>query len=292
MTEPTGHREQPASERLASEQLAGVQQESAPGAGIDTSVASIARTYDYLLGGKDHYEADREAARAMMVAVPETPLLAQANRAFLRRAVRFLVEEAGIRQIIDIGSGLPTAGNVHEIAGSISSDVHVLYTDSDPTVLAHGRALLAADDVTGLIHGDLREPDAIFDHPETRALIDHEQPFAVLLGGILMHLDDTDAPESVAARIRERLPSGGYLMASNTCDTGEPRARELASAFAEAGMGSNCFRPREEQLRYFDGLEWVSPGLVPNNKWRPDSDFPDPANPAHALHIGGIGRMP
>ena len=259
---------------------------------IDTSVPSIARVYDYLLGGKDHYEADRQSCRTMLEAVPETPLLAKANRAFLRRAVRYLVGEAGVRQLVDIGSGLPTAGNVHEVAQRIDPEVRVLYTDNDPIVLAHGRASLPADETTGLIHADLRDPDAIFDDPETRRLIDPDQPFAVLLGGILMHLEAEEDPDGVAARIRDRLPSGGYLMASNTCDTGEPHARDLARAFAEGGMGSNCFRTREQQLHYFDGLELIEPGLVPNNQWRPDEDFPDPQNPAHALHIGAIGRKP
>lgn len=259
---------------------------------IDTSVPSIARVYDHLLGGKDNYEVDREAARAMIEAVPETPLLAQANRAFLRRAVRYLVAEAGIRQIVDIGSGLPTAGNVHEIAQRWAPDVRVLYTDNDPIVLAHGRALLATDDNTSLVQGDVREPEAIFDHAETRRLIDPQRPFAVLLGGILMHLEVEEDPDGVAARIRERLPSGGYLMVSNTCDTGDERARELARAFADNGMGSNCFRTREAQLGYFAGLDLVDPGLVPNNEWDPEDDFPDPANPVHALHIGGIARKP
>ena len=282
MSEPGGHLDR----------LLGAQREPVPDVEVDTGVASIARTYDYLLGGKDHDEVDRQAARAMMVAVPEAPLLARANRAFLRRAVRHLVEDAGIRQIVDIGSGLPTAGNVHEVAQRAAPDVRVLYADCDPLVLAHGRALLATDGATRLVQGDLRDPDAIFDHPVTRDLLDLEQPFAVLLGGVLMHLDDSDAPEGVAAGIRRRLPSGGYLMVSNTCDTGDPRARELARAFAEAGMGEHCFRTREKQLSYFDGLELVSPGLVPNNKWRTDVDFPEPDNPAHARHIGGIGRKP
>ncbi|QUH02403.1 SAM-dependent methyltransferase [Saccharopolyspora erythraea] len=259
---------------------------------VDTDEVSIARVYDYCLDGKDNFAVDRAAAQAMIEVVPETPLLAKANRCFLRAAVRHLVGEAGIRQILDIGSGLPTAGNVHEIAQEAASDVRVVYVDNDPIVLAHGRALLATDTRTAVIQGDLREADAVFDHPETRQLIDTTEPFAVLLGGILMHLEDEEDPEGVAAGIRDRLPAGGYLLVSNTCDTGEPRARELAKAFAENGMGNRCFRTWEEQIRYFDGLELVEPGLVPNNRWRPGPDVPDPDNPAHALHIGGLGRKP
>jgi hypothetical protein len=154
-------------------------------------------------------------------------------------------------------------------------------------VLAHGRALLANYSSTTVINADLREPDTIFGHPETQRLINGTEPFAVLLGGILMHLEDEEDPEGVAASIRNRLPSGGFLLASNTCDTGEPRARELARVFAENGMGTRCFRIWDEQIRYFDGLDLVEPGLVPNNKWRPGSDVPAPENPAHAMHIGG-----
>ena len=257
---------------------------------IDTDRASVGHVYDYLLGGTENYAVDREAGDALIAAMPDTPLLAKANRAFVRQAVRFLVGRAGIRQIIDIGSGLPTAGNVHDVAHEIDPAVRVVYVDNDPTVLVHGGPLLSAHVGTTLIEGDVRDPDAIFDHPETRRLIDFSEPFAVLLGGILMHLDDEDDPEGVAARIRDRLPSGRYLLVSNTCDTGEPRVRELIRAAAEWGLGSRCFRTWDEQIRSFDGLELIAPGLVPNNVWRPGLEMPDPDDMAHALHIGGIAR--
>ncbi|WP_344679218.1 SAM-dependent methyltransferase [Saccharopolyspora taberi] len=257
---------------------------------VNTDEVSIARVYDFCLGGKDNFAVDRAAAQAMMEVVPETPLLAQVNRCFLRQAVRYLAGEAGIDQIIDIGSGLPTAGNVHEIAQEKNPDARVVYVDNDPVVLAHARALLATDANTTVISADLREPDVIFGHPETRRLIDTSRPFAILLGGILMHLEDEEDPEGIAANLRDRLPAGGHLLVSNTCDTGEPRAAELARVFAENGMGTRCFRTWDEQIRYFDGLELVEPGLVPNNEWRPAGDVPDPDNPAHALHIGGLGR--
>lgn len=259
---------------------------------VNTDEVSIARLYDFCLGGKDNYAVDRAAVHAMTEVVPEMPLLAVANRYFIRQAVRYLVAEAGIRQIVDIGSGLPTAGNVHEIAQAIDPGVRVVYVDNDPIVLAHARALLATDSSTTVIKADLREPDVIFEHPETRRLIDPDEPFAVLLGGILMHLEDEEDPEGIAAAIRERLPSGGYLLVSNTCDTGESRARELNRVFAESGLGSRCFRTWEEQIRYFDGLELVEPGLVPNNQWRPGPDVPDPDSPTHAMHIGGVARKP
>ncbi|RKT82690.1 S-adenosyl methyltransferase [Saccharopolyspora antimicrobica] len=257
---------------------------------INTEKVSIARIYDYSLGGKDNFAVDRAAAAAMMEVVPEAMLLAKANRYFLRQAVRYLVGEAGIRQIVDIGSGLPTVGNVHEIAQDIAPETRVVYVDNDPIVLAHSRALLASNDRTTFLNADLREPDAIFGHPDTVRLIDQSQPFAVLLGGILMHLEDEEDPEGVAADLRDRLPSGGFLMVSNTCDNGEPRAMELSRVFAESGMGSRCFRSWDEQIRYFDGLELVEPGLVPHNQWRAGPDIPEPDSPAHSMHIGGIGR--
>jgi hypothetical protein len=260
--------------------------------GIDTNTPAISRVYDYLLGGKHNYAVDREASQAMIDAVAETPLLARANRSFVRRAVQFLVGEAGIKQIVDIGSGLPTAGNVHEIAQAIEPAVRVAYVDKDPIVLAYGRALLATDDNTTVITADLRDPDGIFEDAEVRRLIDTNEPFAVLLGGVMMHLEDHEDPAGVAARIRDHLPSGGYLMHCGCADPGDPRAKELNRIFAETHMGSRCFRPVEEQLVFFDGLELVEPGFVPANKWRANPDFPDPGNPAHAMLVAGIGRKP
>ena len=259
---------------------------------LNTNTPSIARAYDYLLGGKDNFAVDRTASEAMKAAAPEVTLLAEANRAFIRQVVRYLVGTAGIRQIIDIGSGLPTAGNVHEIAQEIAPETRVVYVDNDPIVLAHGRALLATNDNTAVMTADLRAADDIFGSAQTQRLIDETEPFAVLLGGILMHVDDEEDPEAIAAGIRDRLPPGGYLMVSNTCDTGETRAHELSRAFADNNMGNRCFRTWQEQIRYFDGLELVEPGLVANNRWRPGAYMPDPNNPAHALHIGGLGRKP
>lgn len=261
-------------------------------ADIDTNTPAISRVYDYLLGGKHNYDVDRAACQAMIDAVKETPLLAKANRAFVRRAVEYLVGEAGITQIVDIGSGLPTAGNVHEIAQAIEPAVRVIYVDKDPIVLAYGRALLSTDDNTAVITADLRDPDGIFENAEVRRLIDPTEPFAVLLGGVMMHLEDEEDPVGVTARIRAHLPSGGYLMHCGCADPGDPRAKELNRIFNETHMGSRCFRPVEEQLAYFDGLELIEPGFVTASTWRPNPDFPDPDNPAHAMLVAGIGRKP
>ena len=259
--------------------------------GVDVSKPSVARVYDYVLGGKDHFEVDRRAAESFLRVLPESPLLARDNRDFLRRGVRYLIAEAGIRQIIDIGSGLPTAGNVHELAHELDPSVRVVYVDNDPIVLAHGRALLADNKRTTVITADIRMPDSIFDHPTTGQFIDAREPFAVLAAGILHHLSDEEKPEQVAAAIRKRLPAGGYLLVANFLDAGETRARELERGFLEGGLGTGRFRTLDEQLRYFDGLDMVEPGFVYANDWRPD--LRTPANsPVRTLYAGGIGRKP
>ncbi len=259
--------------------------------GIDPNIPSIARVYDYVLGGKDHYEPDRRAAQSMMDVLPETPLMARDNRLFLQRAVRYLIAEAGIRQIIDIGSGLPTAGNVHEIAHEIDPEVRVVYVDNDPIVLAHGRALLATNPNTTVIVADLRRPDPIFDDPATRDFIDLSEPFAILTASILQHLADDEDPEGVAGGLIDRLPSGGYLLSANFLSGDDPRAPRIERAFLEGGLGTGRFRTREEQLRYFDGLELVDPGFVYANDWRPDDDTPTDS-PVHTLYAGGVARKP
>lgn len=259
--------------------------------GIDPNVPSIARVYDYVLGGKDHYEPDRRAAQSFIDVIPDSPLIARDNRLFLRRAVRYLVAEAGIRQIIDIGSGLPTAGNVHEIAHDVDPAVQVVYVDNDPIVLAHGRALLATNPNTTVIVADLHRPDSIFDDPTTREFIDLAEPFAVLTGGILHHLADDEDPEGIARALVDRLPSGGYFLTTNFLSGDDPRAPDIERAFLEGGLGTGRFRTREEQLRYFDGLELVDPGFVHANEWRPDDDTPTDS-PVHALYAGGVARKP
>ncbi len=256
---------------------------------VDTSKPSIARVYDYVLGGKDNFAVDRAAAQAFLRVVPETALMARDNRSFLRRAVRFLVGEAGIRQIIDIGSGLPTKGNVHEIAHQVDPATRVVYVDIDPIVLSHCRALLGDNDTSTVITADLRDPNTIFDHPTTRGYIDDSEPLAVLVSGILHHLHDDEDPVGVSAAITARLPAGSYLVATNFTDSGERRARDLERAFIEGGLGTGRFRTLDEQLRYFDGLELVDPGLVPVNDWRRDADTASDS-PVHHLYSGGIGK--
>ncbi|WP_308258906.1 SAM-dependent methyltransferase [Pseudonocardia sp. H11422] len=262
-----------------------------PGAApeVDLTKPSIARVYDFVLGGKQHFEADRRAANGFINALPEAPQIAKDNRNFLRRGVRYLVAEAGIRQIVDIGSGLPTEGNVHEIAHAIDPSVRVVYVDIDPVVLAHGRALLGDNDTTAVITADLRDPESIFGDPAARRLIDPTQPFAILTAGILHHLSDDEDPYGVADALKQRLPVGGHLLVTNFLDDDEPRAQRLERGFIDGGLGTGRFRTWAEQRRFFGGLEMVEPGLVYANDWRPDELTPT-GSPVHTLYAGGIGH--
>jgi hypothetical protein len=255
---------------------------------VDLGTPSIARLYDYVLGGKEHFEVDRRAADALYQAVPETSQLAKDNRNHLRRAVQWLVREAGIRQIVDLGSGLPTVGNVHELAQAVDPDVHVVYVDNDPLVLAHGRALLSDETSTTVITADVREPETIFADPRTAELIDLRRPFAVIAASILHHLDDDEAYD-VAARIRAQLHPGCYVLISNFLDDDEPRAKELERAFLEGGLGTGRFRTWAEQRRFYEGLEMVEPGLVYANDWRPDDLTPTESR-VHTLYAAGVAR--
>lgn len=260
--------------------------------GVDLSVPSIARVYDYVLGGKDNFPSDRDASQAFLNVVPDTPLLARDNRSFLRRAVQFLVRDAGIEQIIDIGSGLPTVGNVHQIAQEADPGVRVVYVDIDPIVLVHGRALLAQNANTTVIVADLLDPASIFEHADTRRLIDTSKPLAVLMASILHHLADDQDPVGVAGQIKQLLPSGSYLLAANFYDDeDDARAPALERAFLDGGLGTGRFRRFAEQIRVFDGLELVEPGLVYANDWRPDLHTP-PDSPVRTLYAAGVARKP
>ncbi|MHA6626841.1 SAM-dependent methyltransferase [Pseudonocardia sichuanensis] len=263
---------------------------AAPPPDVDLGTPSIARLYDYVLGGKEHFEVDRRAADALYEAVPETSQLAKDNRNHLRRAVQWLVREAGIRQIVDLGSGLPTVGNVHELAQAVDPGVHVVYVDNDPLVLAHGRALLSDETTTTVITADVREPETIFADPRTAELIDLQQPYAVIAASILHHLDD-DVAYDVAARIRTQLHSGCYVLISNFLDDDEPRAKELERAFLEGGLGTGRFRTWAEQRRFYEGLEMVEPGLVYANDWKPDHLTPTESR-VHTLYAAGVARKP
>ena len=270
---------------------------------IDTSVPSIARVYDFMLGGKDNFSVDRQVAKMALEIAPDAPMTAGANRAFLQRAVRFLTEEAGIRQFLDLGSGLPTQGNVHEVAQQYASDSHVVYVDTDPIVLAHGRALLAADGTTTVVQADIREPEAILNNPEVREFIDFDRPVGLLLFAILHHLNDEEEPAGILRRLVDALPSGSYVVLSHFHNPGteHPKVAEQSAAaeklFNER-LGTGRWRTREEILAYFHGLELLEPGLVATPLWRPSPADAQQVgrelalNPIHYSFVGGVARKP
>jgi hypothetical protein len=262
---------------------------------INTSVPNPARIYDYLLGGKDNYPADREVAEQVVAVAPVTREVVRDNRAFLRRAVTFLAEEAGVRQFIDLGSGLPTHGNVHEIAQAVAPGARVVYVDNDPMVVTHSRALLA-DDNTITVQADLREPDAIVGHPEVRKLIDLDRPVALLLLAILHFVPDDQDPHGIVARFRDALPAGSYLALSHSTRDVPVRPDMTPAEMAEMGakvqrlyqMTTTLIVPRTRAQveRFFDGFDLVDPGLVEIQRWRPDRR----SSLLPGGFYGGVGR--
>ncbi|MDF2706065.1 MAG: SAM-dependent methyltransferase [Nonomuraea muscovyensis] len=265
--------------------------------GIDTRVPSVARMYDYYLGGKDNFPADREAAEKMIEIGRQmgndARQIAQANRGFLGRAVRLLAE-SGVRQFIDIGAGLPTQDNVHQVAGRHAPGSRVVYVDNDPVVLVHARALLAgAPDVVAL-PGDVRDPDAILDAPEVRAHLDLSRPYAVLLVAVLHFVvDDAEAARAVG-RIRERLTPGSALVLSHiyeggAADDAAEAGRQVYSATAAGGIAR---RGHDEIAGYFAGLDLLPPGLVPVDDWSPGTPAGAPVDLGRPGILAGVGRVP
>jgi hypothetical protein len=256
---------------------------------FNTSIAHPARVYDYWLGGKDNFPADQAAAEMVVSEMPEIRLSVQENRAFLRRVVRFLAGEAGIRQFIDLGTGLPSQGNVHEVAHQVTPDARVVYVDNDPIVHAHANALLAGDSTTVLL-ADLREADAILGHPAVQQVIDFGQPIAVLMLAVLHLIADADDPAGIVARFRDAMAPGSYLAISHgTADINPEAARKAAERFASAPTAAPyVHRTRAEIERFFDGFDLVEPGLVQIPLWRPDGELPDYLNLVNGY--GGVGR--
>jgi hypothetical protein len=252
-------------------------EEAGDWASIDPTVPNVARIYDYWLGGKDNFAADREAAELSAKAVPPLPWLSRENRKFLGRAVRFCAR-AGITQFLDIGSGLPTMENVHEVAGQAAEDPHVVYVDNDPVVLSHARALLSTPR-TAAARGDLTQPEEILRAPEVRRLIDFGQPVAILVVATLHFIPDEAGPAAAMARLREAMAPGSYLVISHvevSPDHGvgtQPRsqtARDLGEA--QKGTPWGPARTREEIAAFFGDLTLLEPGLVDVWDWRPDTD--------------------
>ena len=238
---------------------------------FDTTVAHQARMYDYVLGGKDNYAADREAMDAWLAIDPGAAFTARANRAFLGRAVRYLTAEAGIRQFLDIGTGIPTAGNVHEVAQAIAPATRVVYVDYDPIVLAHARALLTSDEAgaTEYIDADLRDTGTILSH--AAELLDFTKPVAITLLSILHAIPDSDDPHAIVATLLDAVPPGSYLAISHVGPefVSPETAAALMANVKRTSLQQYTPRVREQVARFFDSTDLVPPGLVPLEEWRP-----------------------
>ncbi len=259
--------------------------------GVDKTKASIARVYDWWLGGNHNFQVDQDAARAMVAVEPRTRTIALAYRSFLIRAVRYLAGPAGIRQFLDIGSGIPTAQNVHQVAQQVAPGARVVYVDNDDVAVAHSKLLLDGNPDATMIHADLREPQAILDHPETRRLIDFSQPVALLLAAVLHFVPDSDRPEQILATLTSPLTQGSYLAISHACRDADPDvAAEYETAYNSRVAASSAFRTREQITRLFDGFTLLDPGLVWTPEWRPDSPDDVPEDPASLWAVAGVGK--
>jgi SAM-dependent methyltransferase len=269
--------------QVSDEAVSGV--ERAP---FDTSVAHIARVYDYWLGGKDNFAADRVAAEQAIAAWPDIVLSVRANRAFLARVVRYLVSEAGVRQFLDIGTGIPASNNTHEVAQSVAPESRVVYVDNDPVVLAHARALLTSGPhgVTSYLDADLREHGRVLG--AAAEVLDFSRPVAVMLMAILQHVDDAEDPYAIVAALLDALPAGSYLALSHPASDIEAEAQgKLAAGLNQTMAERVTMRDRAQVARFFDGLELVEPGLVRVPEWRPASQM-EAMSPAGLW--GGVGR--
>ncbi|MEW2523018.1 SAM-dependent methyltransferase [Actinacidiphila alni] len=270
----------------------GVTDQGFPVDEIDTSRPHPARMYDYFLGGWDNYEVDREAAQRVLDVAPDVVLGARANREFLRRAVRYLVEECGVRQIIDIGTGIPTSPNTHEIAHEVSPDVRIAYIDNDPIVATHAGARLIGTGNTGFFLGDMREPRTILEHPTISELIDFDEPVALLLVSVLHFVTDEEDPAGMLATLREALPAGSYLVLSHaTADFHAEVAPEVMEVYKKA-TASLTARSHAEVLALFDGYDLVEPGLVQVPLWHPEDGSELTPEELRRIGVyGGVARI-
>jgi hypothetical protein len=255
---------------------------------FDTSVAHIARVYDYWLGGKDNFEADRIAGEEALAAYPDLVSSVRANRAFLARGVRFLAGEAGVRQFLDIGTGIPSANNTHEVAQDVAPASRVMYVDNDPIVLAHARALLVGrpEGTTDYLDADLRETEKILGH--ARGLLDFSQPVAVMLVAVLHLIGPEDHPHSIVSQLMDAVPPGSYLLLSHVASDIEPeKMAEMGKRLNRLLAQKGFYRNQAEVTQFFTGLELLEPGVVPVQHWRQDSEI---EGARRAAMWGGVAR--
>ena len=257
-------------------------------ADIDTSVAHPARVYDYWLGGSNNFPADREAAERVLAATPGLRSRVRANRAFLARAVRYLAAEAGVRQFLDIGTGIPAANNTHEVAQAVAPDARIVYVDNDPIVLAHAASLLAGSPqgATQYIDGDLRDAPVIL--RAAAGTLDFTRPVALMLVGILHLIQDSEQPHRIVAGLMDALPSGSYLVISHPASDINARQAEAQRRYNERVSTPQTLRTRDEVTRFFEGLDLVPPGVVYVHAWRPDPGDNPPEGGVSAY--GGVAR--
>jgi hypothetical protein len=264
---------------------------------VDTAKPSIARVYDYFLDGKDNFAVDRHVGELTLRIAPDARQAAGANRLFLQRVVSHMAAEAGIRQFLDIGSGLPTQGNVHQVAQKVDPRARVVYVDNDPMVLTHGRALLATNGSTTVIQADAREPRSILSNPQVQEFIDFSEPVGLLMLSILHHLNDDEDPAGVAAALRAPLVSGSFVAISHFYDPGDEypdssrQATEAEKLFNEH-LGTGRWRSRAEIMEYFGDFTLVEPGLVPLAEWRSEPGWAARKRVMYQTYHGGLGRKP
>jgi SAM-dependent methyltransferase len=255
---------------------------------LNLVVPSSARIYDYLLGGAHNFEVDREAAERLLMAVPARDM-AWMNRSFLRRAILFLVE-AGIRQFLDLGSGIPTVGNVHEVAQEADPTCRVLYVDIEPIAVAHSKLLLEGNDKVSVIRADLRHPELILAAPETHRLLDLEQPLGLLMVGVMQFVPDDDDPWALIASYRDRLAPGSYLAMSHFTPDGMPERMAKAVEVFKTTQEPAHPRTHAQIRRLLDGFELVEPGLVYTPQWRPEAPEDVGDQPHHSNLYAAVGR--
>jgi hypothetical protein len=260
--------------------------------GVDPDHANAARVYDYLLGGTHNFTVDQDVARNMTALDPRMRDVAKANRAFLGRAVRFLAD-AGIRQFLDIGSGVPTQGNVHEVARAVAPESRVVYVDIDPVAVAHSKAILDGDDKATIIEADVREPEVILGHPEVGRLIDFTQPVGLLLVTVLHFIRDEDNPGDLVKRLSRPLVSGSYLTISHVTLDNQPASVVQAMRRLYRQMTAPPNLRGQAGIRgFFDGFDLVEPGLVFLPQWRPDGPAPFCDQPELSWNYAGVGHKP
>lgn len=256
---------------------------------IDTSKPSIARVYDARLGGKDNFAVDRAVADEVNHAFPDGGKAARINRALLGRAVRYMAT-AGISQFLDLGSGLPSAQNTHQVAQAVNPAARVVYVDNDPIVLAHGRALLAENDSTIVVTADLRQPEEIVANPEISGFLDFAKPTGLILNAVIHHVLDEEDPFGIVGKYKETVAPGSYLLLTHFSNYSEA-ARGLEDVLLRA-LGRGQLRDRDEIIRFFDGFELVEPGVVHLAQWHPDQPVPEPLTISELLYLGGLARKP